>query len=257
MGNTRLLLTWLADAASNGKQRKDGKPNLPYGWLSKHEKQLMKLMNTKRVKTLRDCMAELVEAGVVERKRRAKGKTSLTFVDIAWLMANSPTDDRTESVLSPDEQLDEGAESALSSIPDLPSGLVADGKRPVIETKRTESALSARAENALRRTPAFDPRCSATSRTSPASHSSVKPANTIASQMLPQAEAKPAPTPKAKAISDRPDARPPRPLEHKFDRIFVEGKVQNDTCTGCHMTMEFYRGNGFPKPCPGKPPVFE
>ena len=68
-GNTGLLLWILADAASNGKSRKDGQPNLPFGWTNKGEKQLMKDMNIdRRRQTITDGIAELEEAGAIVRR---------------------------------------------------------------------------------------------------------------------------------------------------------------------------------------------
>lgn len=91
-GTTRLLLLILADAVSNGSERNDGKPNLPFGWTSKGDLQLMKALNTTRRNTVMEAMAELVgteaKPGPVKRKRRFK-KNSLTFLDLEWLLAHS------------------------------------------------------------------------------------------------------------------------------------------------------------------------
>jgi len=87
--NTRLLLFILADAASNGKQTTEtGIVNLPYGYTSKGERQLMKDMNTARRQTITDAMDELAEAGAIVRARRMR-KNALTFVDITWLQEHS------------------------------------------------------------------------------------------------------------------------------------------------------------------------
>lgn len=70
-GNARLLLMILADAASNGeKVTKGGFYNLPLGWTSKGEKQLMKDMNIDRRQTITDLIAELEHAGAIIRKQQ-------------------------------------------------------------------------------------------------------------------------------------------------------------------------------------------
>ena len=75
-GNARLLLMILADAASNGeKVTKGGFYNLPLGWTSKGEKQLMKDMNIDRRQTITDLIAELEHAGAIIRKQQTPGRT--------------------------------------------------------------------------------------------------------------------------------------------------------------------------------------
>lgn len=86
-GNTRVLLFVLADAASNGKPRKDGGKNLPYGWTSRSRPQLMKACNMTRGDTLTNAINNLADAGAIRRKRRF-GKSDMTFIDIEWLKAN-------------------------------------------------------------------------------------------------------------------------------------------------------------------------
>jgi hypothetical protein len=92
-GNARLMLLILADAASNGeKVTKAGIKNLPFGWTSKGEKQLMKDLNIARRQTITDLIAELEEAGPIVRRQRLR-KNAMTFVDIDWLKKNSwPTE---------------------------------------------------------------------------------------------------------------------------------------------------------------------
>jgi hypothetical protein len=70
----------------------------------------MKCLNMNRRQTISGCFTELEEAGAIQRKRRFHN-TSLTFVDLNWLLAHKRTDD-TESVTSVEE-----ATQSVTSVP--------------------------------------------------------------------------------------------------------------------------------------------
>jgi hypothetical protein len=227
-GNTRLLLLILADAASNGKKPVDGKPNLPFGFLTRHEKQLMKLMNTKRPDTLVKAMARLVKAGVVVRKRRAKGKISTTFVDLSWLVehtpnvASSPSDENTQSVLSsstPVSQLDHSGVTTGSQ-PSL------DEKRVVIDSNLTKSVLSASTESVCRSTPVFVP-CDGTSQQA----SPVSSGEGATSVIMPPLEPKAKPT--TPAISSKNGRVPLQSVFPLRLRVPLYKERADPTCTRC------------------------
>ncbi len=91
-GTTRLLLIYLADAASNGKPRNDGKKNLPPGYTSRSILAMMRGVNTNRPQTVTAALKELRDAGAIKTFRR-KQKTALNFVDIKYLEGHAYTDD--------------------------------------------------------------------------------------------------------------------------------------------------------------------
>jgi hypothetical protein len=76
----RLLLLALANRASDGKPRKDGR-TLEYGWSFAGVGRLMADVNASSRDTVIDNMKALVDAGAVKRSRRLS-HSSLSFVDI-------------------------------------------------------------------------------------------------------------------------------------------------------------------------------
>jgi hypothetical protein len=89
-GAARLLLLTLANRASDGKPRKDGK-TVPYGCSYAGGGRLMADINASR-DTLIDSMKILVDAEVVTRRRRL-GAPSWSFVDIDALQKLAYTDE--------------------------------------------------------------------------------------------------------------------------------------------------------------------
>jgi hypothetical protein len=82
--STRLLLVYLADAASNGQPRKDGRKNLPEGMLSRGIDKMMIGLNTKRQQTVSDSLKELVAIGAITRTQRSR-TSCMTKVSLGWL----------------------------------------------------------------------------------------------------------------------------------------------------------------------------
>jgi hypothetical protein len=91
----RLLLLSLANRASDGKPRKDGKKPMEYGWSFAGIGRLMADMNASSRDTVIDNMKVLVKAGVVKRERRLS-HSSLSFVDIDVLRSLAYTEEDVE-----------------------------------------------------------------------------------------------------------------------------------------------------------------
>jgi len=135
-GNTRLLLIVLADSASNGKSS-DGRHNLTLGYTSKSLLAMMKGVNTKRSQTVSAALKELRDAGAIKTFHR-KRKTSMTFVDIAWLEARAYTEeDNAKRTGSSNHLFLDSAESAQSTSTPCVDNLYDNAKRT---SKTTQSA---------------------------------------------------------------------------------------------------------------------
>lgn len=177
--STRLLLMILADAASNGeKVTKGGFYNLPFGWTSKSEQQMMKDMNTDRRQSITDMLTELSEAGAIKRQRRLR-KNALTFVDIEWLKAHAWATDATANEASGDESSESalGGNDKTDSTGDstfvrheLVRGSSICGSDPVVDnaergicptnnvaSQMPRKTLPSTTQNVARSTPVFDP----------------------------------------------------------------------------------------------------
>jgi len=87
----RLLLLALANRASDGEPRKDGR-NIKYGWSYAGVGRLMADINASSRDTVIDNMKVLVGAGVVKRERRLS-HSSLSFVDIDVLRSLAYTEE--------------------------------------------------------------------------------------------------------------------------------------------------------------------
>jgi hypothetical protein len=154
-GNARLLLLILADAASNGKPRKDGQANLPFGWTNKGVNQLKKDLNIPRRQTITDLFTELEHSEAIVRKQRLR-QNAMTFVDIEWLKANSwTTPEAAGSEASGTES--SGSVTGAGSDPQ-----VHNGKRGICATESVASQMPRKTlrdttESVARDLPAFDP----------------------------------------------------------------------------------------------------
>src|ERR1700733_3520572 len=200
-GNARLLLLILADAASNGKPRKDGQPTLPFGWTSKGVNQLKKDLNIPRRQTITDLIADLEPTGAITRKQRLR-QNAMTFVDIGWLKANSwPTPEATKSEPSGTES--SGSVTRAGSDPQ-----VHNGQRGICATESEASEMPRKTlrdttESVARDLPAFDPSIDLPAPIGDMSRSRVRTDDSRfahAPQVWQQPEAKPAP----KAKPERP-----------------------------------------------------
>jgi hypothetical protein len=147
-GNTRLLLLVLADSASNGKSS-DGRPNLKLGYTSKSLLAMMKGVNTKRSQTVSAALKELRDAGAIKTFHR-KRKTSMTFVDIAWLEARAYTEeDNAKRTGSSNRLFLDSAESAQSTSTPCVDNLYDNGKRTSKTTQSAQACEVSTTESAL------------------------------------------------------------------------------------------------------------
>jgi hypothetical protein len=199
-GNARLLLLILADAASNGeKVTKAGFYNLPFGWTSKGEKQLMKDLNIARRQTITELIAELEHAGAIVRKQQLR-KNAMTFVDIEWLKKNSWTPEATESEASGGES--SGSVTRAGSDPEIHYE-----KRGICATESAASQMPRKTlrdttENVATSTPVFDPVVDTPAPVGDLSRSPVRnPVADDAPQVRQESEAKAAPKAKARPVS--------------------------------------------------------
>jgi hypothetical protein len=116
-GITRALLTALAYFAYDKGPYPRGFPDPGFGWGYRGEDFFMKCLNMNRRQTISGCFTELEESGAIQRKRRFHN-TSLTFVDLDWLLAHKRTHD-TESVTSVEGMLPERTQTtqSVTSVP--------------------------------------------------------------------------------------------------------------------------------------------
>ncbi|MGA8271516.1 MAG: hypothetical protein WB919_08145 [Candidatus Sulfotelmatobacter sp.] len=257
-GNARLLLMILADAASNGeKVTKGGFYNLPLGWTSKGEEQLMKDMNIKRRQTITDLIAELEHAGAIIRKQLLR-KNAMTFVDIAWLKKNAWPSDKPASTPEATESEASGNESSGSVTRAGSDPEVYNGKRAICATESVASKMPRKAlrdttESVATSTPVFDPVVDTPAPVGEITRSPVKTdeeANLAlldAPQVWQEPEAKAAP--KAK-----PELRPERPAYgHEFDSGWRSATVK---CRHCQLSQrEYFCSGGANNPANTCPPL--
>ena len=113
-GNTRSLLLALAYYAYDKGPYPRGFPDPGFGWGYRGEDFFMECLNINRRQTISGCYTELEEAGAIQRKRRWHN-TSLTFVDLDWLLANRRTevtvDVTSDRLTTTDDRLTESVTS--------------------------------------------------------------------------------------------------------------------------------------------------
>jgi hypothetical protein len=230
----------LADAASNGeKVTKGGFYNLPLGWTSKGEKQLMKDMNIDRRQTITDLLAELKEAGAIDRRQQLR-KNAMTFVDIDWLKANSwPAPEATNNEASESEG--SGSVTRAGSDPEVHNEKRATCATESVASKMPRKALPDTTESVATSTPVFDPVVDTPAPVGEITRSRVRTDNNRSALDAPQVwqepEAKAAP--KAKP---EPAPRPEPPRIHRFERSQHFGK--SDVCSRCGMSAQEYHCSG-------------
>jgi len=248
-GNARLLLLILADAASNGKPRKDGQPNLPFGWTNKGVKQLKKDLNIPRRQTITDLLAELEHAEAVVRKQRLR-QNAMTFVDIEWLKENSWKPEATESVASGTES--SGSVTRAGSDPE-----VHNEKRGICATETVASEMPRKTlpdttESVATSTyPSLNPFIDLPAPSGDVTRSRVRTDNNRSALDAPQVwqepEAKAAP--KAK-----PEPKPERPAYgHEFESVWRSATVK---CRHCQLSQrEYFCSGGANNPANTCPPL--
>jgi hypothetical protein len=234
-GNARLLLLILADAASNGKPRKDGQPNLPFGWTNKGVKQLKKDLNIPRRQTITDLLAELEHAEAVVRKQRLR-QNAMTFVDIEWLKENSWNPEATESVASGTES--SGSVTRAGSDPE-----VHNEKRGICATETVASEMPRKTlpdttESVATSTyPSLNPFIDLPAPSGDVTRSRVRDdfAIAIAPQVWQEPEAKAA-----------PKAKPEPPSIHRFERPGQASPHlgKSYVCRDCGLSQREYHCSG-------------
>ena len=151
-GTTRLVLLYLADAASPGpKIVEKKKTGLPLGYCKRRLSTIMAAVNSKRQPTVSAAISELKREGAIKqfpKKKDGAWQVPLYFVDLEWLKAHAYTDEELEqfgykSLIDKREE-EKQAEKNSTDHPDnldaddlFPNEMVFKGKTPVSHASAT------------------------------------------------------------------------------------------------------------------------
>src|ERR1019366_4089829 len=200
---TRQLLIWLADAAYTEEQVAKFGNGMRAGELWRDEQWMMECLDIDRRQTITDCLNELLEAGAIKRVRRQR-RSTITFVDIGWLKKHKRLDATSN----------EASELATANVS-------SNSKTPNEASKTTPDVVVDNAQRGVRVVRSSEV----------VSRSSSEPAN---NSMLPQAEARPAPTPTPKA-APTPDEIGAEKIAHFQSMPQCKCEANSPFCTKCYV----------------------
>jgi DNA-binding transcriptional ArsR family regulator len=135
-GTTRLVLLYLADAASPGPKIVDKrKTGLPLGYCKRRLSTIMAAVNSKRQPTVSAAIRELKKEGAIKqflKKKDGTWQVPLYFVDLEWLKAHAYTDEELEKF-----GYETLKEKHLDADDIFPNELIFRGKTPVSDPSAT------------------------------------------------------------------------------------------------------------------------
>jgi predicted transcriptional regulator len=151
-GTTRLVLLYLADAASPGPKIVDKrKTGLPLGYCKRRLSTIMAAVNSKRQPTVSAAIRELKKEGAIKqflKKKDGTWQVPLYFVDLEWLKAHAYTDEELEKfgyeTLKEKREDEKQAKKNSTDEPEhldaddiFPNELIFRGKTPVSDPSAT------------------------------------------------------------------------------------------------------------------------